>query len=98
MMFQIFAFAVGAGLAFSTAANAPMLLLASALVAVAGLADTAAFAATACCTLWSYVDAWFSLAALQTGFVVGAYAHDFLGGTTADLSRPLSTTRRDRSA
>ncbi len=97
MLFQLFALAVGAGLAASTAANAPMLLAASLLVAVSSLIDALAPGGAGCCSLWPYVEAWLSLAALQTGFVAGAYALDVLGVAPVDVSRLLSTRDRGRS-
>jgi hypothetical protein len=98
MLFQLFALAVGAGLAASTAGNAPMLLAASLLVAAASLIDALAPGGAGCCALWPYVEAWLSLAALQTGFVAGAYARDVFGAAPVNVSRLLTRRGRDRSA
>lgn len=98
MLFQLFALAVGAGLAASTAANAPMLLAASALVVAASLIDALSPGSAGCCTLWPYIEAWLSVAALQAGFVAGAYALDVLGAPPVDVSRWLTRRDRGRSA
>lgn len=98
MVFQLFALSVGAGLAATTAGHAPMLLAASVLVAAASLVDALMPGGAGCCALWPYIEAWLSLAALQTGFVAGAYALDILGLPPVDVSRRGSRRDRGRSA